>query len=265
VTIRGENRSRRSAICVGRLFSGNGRATSDRRLISAADDEVGASPAVVLNYRYSQRRFGEAGDAVGQSIRINDKVFTVVGVAPPEFFSAEPGTVPAIFCADACQRAPPTTGSSQDRSRAISQPELLLDRNHGQTEARRESVASASRTRATVSSLCGGFGVERQGARRSARTNTHERLRGADSLRFKYAKPLYVLMTMAGSILLIACANIANLLLARAMARRREIAVRLSIGAGRLRIVRQLLTESVLLAAIGGHWALYSPSGSSVF
>ena len=236
----------------GDYFRGMGVPPAAGRLLLAEDDQAGAPAVAVLNYAYSRQRFGEAGNAVGQIIRINDNPFTVVGVAPPDFFGADPAAVPNLWL-------------PMHTNLLLSQPSALksvaaqyVDQNFYwiQVMGRLKPGVSASQAQAVLAPQFQQFA-------QSTASNERERAdlpmltitdggAGLDSLRHTYSKPLYLLAAMAGLILLIACANISNLLLARAIARRREIAVRLSMGAGRSRVVRQLLTESVLLAAVGG-------------
>ena len=220
------------------------------RLLAAGDDERGAPLVAVISHGYWERQFAGRADAVGRSIRINGIPVAIVGVSPPGFVGATVGsiadiTMPVAAVPSVSPSSAPLVGPGNFWLRILARPRAGVP----VTQATARLNDAWPRLADTV--LPPQWPLARRQQMAAETYVLDPGATGYSFLRELYRKPLFVLMGVVGVLLIIAAANVASLQLARATARHREIAVRLAIGAGRGRIVRQLLIESTLLSLIG--------------
>jgi putative ABC transport system permease protein len=239
---RGEIRYVDGLFVSGNFFSTLGVTPVVGRLIGASDDVHGCGPGVaVISYALWQSQFGGRSDIVGQTIPSGGNAIPIIGVTAPEFFGVEVGRQFGV--------ALPTCASGSTRRdhwwlAAIGR--LKPGWTRAQAQAHLQGILPDVQREAMPD-----YRTEWQQQYLTMAANVVDASAGVSPLRRSYQRPLWILMAVAGLVLLLAAVNLANLLLARATARRQEFAVRLAIGGTRARVVQQVLTESLLIAVIG--------------
>jgi predicted permease len=250
-----QQESLRVRLVSGDYFSTLGVTPAAGRMFTSEVDKArGGSPLAVVSYAFWQRRFNFDPSVIGKTIQINQTAFEIIGVTQRGFFGETVGEVPDVWVPammqDAIYSGRDLLTPSQDMTNIHTWLLVMARLKPGVTTEQAKASINVVFKR-MLDSLGGTLNAQERRELEDQRINLQAGARGSSTLNQAYGAPLKVLMGLVGFVLLIACANVANLLLARGTVRQKEFAVRLAIGARRGRLIRQLLSESLLLALAG--------------
>ena len=252
VGLHGHTTAATGSMVTGGYFAGLGVAPVLGRAIAESDARQGAAPVAVISYGYWQRVFAGSASVLGQHITLNAQPYTIVGVAPPKFFGLQAGRQEDIWIpiVESPTLAPWNTPARTGQSMFVSQQWWWLTVIGRLQPGVTQQQAVAALKPVLQSGFQSAFGPLK--AENQPSMEAMSGSRGLDYLEGFYTEPLHILMGIVALLLLATCASLATLLLARAAARSKEMAIRMATGATRARVIRQLLTESVLLSGCGG-------------